>query len=186
MMEKGVFKRPAGVGIALLFIVLAGHLTAGRAKAQGSNPGNPTILQAIQELQNSVNALQKTFYLTQDSFNGGQALTACAAPFHMASLWEILDPSNLKYDANLGYVNVDSGSGPPASILGWIRTGGPANTSGPGGAANCNAWASSSPSDSGTLVELLGVWNAAAHVAGPWNADPDPCSNTARVWCVQD
>ena len=70
------------------------------------------------------------FYLTKDSFQGGQALTACAKPFHMASLWEILDPSNLKYDTGRGYINDDSGSGAPANVIGWIRTGGPASGAG--------------------------------------------------------
>jgi hypothetical protein len=35
-------------------------MTAGKASAQGSNNGNPTILQAVQNLQGSVNALQST------------------------------------------------------------------------------------------------------------------------------
>jgi len=120
------------------------------------------------------------------SFIGAQALTACAASFHMASLWEIRDPSNLKYDTEEGYVNADSGSGPPANTIGWIRTGGPASGAGGGGAANCSAWQSSSSSDSGPVIELSQGWNAAANRASPWLADPEPCSDSGRVWCVQD
>ena len=126
------------------------------------------------------------FYLTKDSFQGGQALTACAKPFHMASLWEILDPSNLKYDTGRGYINDDSGSGAPANVIGWIRTGGPASGAGGSGGANCNAWTSSSNLDTGTDVELSQGWNGAANVASPWNADTELCNGSLRVWCVQD
>lgn len=34
---------------------------------------------------------RKAYYLTQTTHNGGQARSACAAGYHMASLWEILD-----------------------------------------------------------------------------------------------
>ena len=165
MMTKDVLERLAVVAIALLLIVLAGDVSAGSTKGAAG---------------------PKRFYLTQDFFNGGQALTACAAPFHMASLWEILDPSNLKYDTSRGYINDDSGSGPPATTIGWIRTGGPATTGASfGGAANCNAWTSASSLDSGTVVDLLLGWNSAATVASPWQADAEPCDDARRVWCVQ-
>jgi hypothetical protein len=65
----------------------------------------------------------RKYYLTQTTHTGGQSLSACAEGYHMASLWEILDPSNLSYDTSLGFTLADSGSGPPASSLGWIRTG---------------------------------------------------------------
>ena len=67
----------------------------------------------------------KKFYLTQSGANGSQALTACDGGYHMASIWEILDPSNLKYDTNRGRTLGDSGSGPPSlgAGVGWIRTG---------------------------------------------------------------
>jgi hypothetical protein len=64
----------------------------------------------------------RKFYLTQDGYDGSQALSACAQGYHMASLWEILDPSNLSYDTSLGATVADSGSGPPNGS-GWIRTG---------------------------------------------------------------
>ena len=44
----------------------------------------------------------RKFYLTQALHNGAQALSACAQGYHMASLWEIHDTSNLRYDTDLG------------------------------------------------------------------------------------
>jgi hypothetical protein len=81
------------------------------------------------------------YYLTTTLHNGAQATTACAAGFHMASLWEMFDTSNLKYETGLGFTRPDSGFGPPLS-LGWVRTGGNASFSTTPGFANCNAWTS--------------------------------------------
>ena len=60
----------------------------------------------------------RKFYLTQTGFTGSQALTACANGYHMASLWEILDPSNLRYNTTLGFTTQDSGFGPPSIARG--------------------------------------------------------------------
>ena len=65
----------------------------------------------------------RKFYRTQTTFDGAHALTACVLGFHMASLWEIFNVSVLEYDTSLGATMDDSGSGPPADVLGWIRTG---------------------------------------------------------------
>jgi hypothetical protein len=80
--------------------------------------------------------------LTKNSADGSQALTACAAGFHMASLWEIFDPSNLQYDGTLGRTNDDSGFGPPTADFflngGWVRTGFGSSATGAVGETNCN------------------------------------------------
>ena len=55
----------------------------------------------------------RQFCLTKTGFNGSQALTACAAGYHMASLWEIFDTTVLRYNTALGLTKPDSGSGPP-------------------------------------------------------------------------
>jgi hypothetical protein len=111
---------------------------------------------------------------------GNQALTACAAGFHMASLWEIYDPSNLKYDTTLGLVHADSGSGPPSGAFnagqGWIRTGAPGASNVPG-VANCQAW--STTSGQGTRASLTAI-------GGPWAVIEDPCAGESRVWCVEE
>src|SRR5262249_29960257 len=83
------------------------------------------------------------YYLTTVGVQGNAALTACDKDFHMASLWEIHDTSNLEYDTSRGLTRDDSGSGPPTG-LGWIRTGGGALSSTLAGEGNCNAWTTNS------------------------------------------
>lgn len=104
----------------------------------------------------------------------------------MASLWEILEPSNLSYDTQLGFTQDDSGSSPPNAVEGWIRTGHFANSAGLAGDSNCNAYMSAEPQDFGTIVFLGRDWNASATIISPWIAGGHPCNSPFRVWCVQD
>ncbi len=60
-----------------------------------------------------INNGPRKFYLTKTYHNGAQALSACATGYHMASMWEIHQPSNLRYDTDLGFIVADSGFGPP-------------------------------------------------------------------------
>ena len=41
------------------------------------------------------------FFLTPGTYNGAQAIQSCNPGFHMASLSEIYDVSNLRYDRTL-------------------------------------------------------------------------------------
>jgi hypothetical protein len=84
----------------------------------------------------------RMFYLTQTAVPGDQALTACAVGYHMASLWEIHEPSNLRYNTRLGVTQDDSGFGPPTGMEGWMRTGSVNNVQNQPGLANCNSWTS--------------------------------------------
>ena len=127
------------------------------------------------------------FYLTPARQSGGAALTACARGFHMASVWEIIDPSNLKYDTTKGFSQDDSGSGPPTLAGGWVRTGGEANETGVPGTSNCNAWTSNNPFGEGTVMALPPIWTATdLSVINPWFAGGEICAEPTRVWCVQD
>ncbi|MGH9795178.1 MAG: hypothetical protein ACRD5G_10420 [Candidatus Acidiferrales bacterium] len=129
---------------------------------------------------------RRAFYLTPLTYDGSQALNACVAGFHMASLWEILDPSNLRYETALGFATDDSGSGPP-TLAGWVRTGFGASTSFSVGVGNCNAWTSNSFSDAGSGVFLTFAWgdHQAARI-NPWVTAGSECSFARRVWCMQD
>ena len=129
---------------------------------------------------------RRSFYLTQTIHNGAQALSACAAGYHMASLWEIFDTSNLRYDTQLGATTADSGFGPPAESAGWIRTGGTATDANITGRANCNAWTSASNSGFGTIVGLSPNWESSPQEISPWSGTPIPCGGSVPVWCVQD
>jgi hypothetical protein len=136
---------------------------------------------------------RRSFYLTQTKHDGSQALTACAAGYHMASLWEILDPSNLHYDTQLGQTTEDSGFGPPTESgvsfagRGWIRTGVNATGSLEAGVANCETWTSASNTGRGTRVSLRDSWDSTiVTVISPWHAGTEQCSFPLSVWCVQD
>jgi hypothetical protein len=132
---------------------------------------------------------RKRWYLTANTMGGNAPLTACAAGFEMASLWQISDPSTLVYDTTRGATRTDAGSGPPTGLTGWIRTG-YASSSGTitEGQDNCSAW-SSVLSSYGTVVVLPTDWNPASPNTSakgtPWVALFQPCDNSARTWCVE-
>ena len=136
---------------------------------------------------NSHTRAQRKFYLTTNLHKGNEALIACASGYHMASLWEIRDASNLRYDTTLGFKRGDSGSGPPANTYGWIRTGWDADESGLPGSSNCNAWTSASPFGEGTAVALQRLWKITdGEVISPWTSLGELCFEPTHVWCVQD
>lgn len=138
---------------------------------------------------------QRKFYLTETKHNGGQAKSACAEGYHMASIWEIHDPTNLRYNTELGLTNTDSGFGPPSGDFtdfeellpaGWVRTG---NTSSSGTVTgvNCFAWTDSSATG-GTIVYLEHRWELAnpPTFVSPWGSKVRPCNSNWHVWCVQN
>jgi hypothetical protein len=132
----------------------------------------------------------RNYYLTIGTSNGANALTACSAGFHMASLWEILDPMRLRYDVDLGLVPMitDTRAGGPLSgVGGWVRTG---YTASPvlidPGTANCDMWTSTSPDVSGSYVTLDESWDAPAFVTSPWRPTEIDCDASVNVWCVED
>jgi hypothetical protein len=127
---------------------------------------------------------RRWFYLTTTVHDGVNALTACDAGFHMASIYEILDVSNLRYDTGRGGTRDDSGQGPPQGYGGWVRTGASATTTQDWSAvSNCNAWTSSDPSYYGTQVNLTPDWSVGQRF---WAAITLNCDATSSVWCVQD
>ena len=97
------------------------HMTASSVRAVGFVAVGLMLGLALNE-HYSVSAqptpppFARGFYLTTSEHNGANALTACTRGFHMASLWEVFDPTNLAYDTTLGTTDQDSGSGPPSDI----------------------------------------------------------------------
>jgi len=160
--------------VAILLVSLALSILAPQAlRAQIVNPNAPV-------------RTVRRFYITQNQYSGRQALTACAAGYHMASLWEIFDFSSLRYDTALGFTAPDSGFGPPF-ISGWIRTGFFGTGSPTPGNGNCNAWTSDNNMDQGTIVEIGQFnWASPATSVSPWSAESRPCDAPISVWCVQD
>ena len=131
----------------------------------------------------------RQFYLTKNGYLGNATKTACAEGYHFASLWEIADPSNLKYNTILGYVQTDSGQGPPTfynGVIGWVRTGYVAYTAGDAGKANCDLWTSPSSSHRGTTAYLNSDWTGGVQHIGVWSVAHSGCQISNHVWCVED
>jgi hypothetical protein len=105
----------------------------------------------------------------------------------MASLWEIADPTNLKYNPILGEEAADSGLGAPSQIPGWVRTGFSSDGSFTPGKANCFVWNTISIAPMGTVINLHDYWTDGNQDIGDWNAGIAFCdTSTRRVWCVED
>ena len=128
-----------------------------------------------------------SYYLTESTFLGNEALSACAEGYHMASLWEMLDVSNLRYDTVLGYQHVDGdcGQGPPSGIAGWVRTGFIPSVGLTAGEGNCGVWSQHFAGQWGTVVWLPNDWSSPGSTVGVWVAGTEGCDAPQRVWCVR-
>ena len=140
--------------LALVVIVAAaclGTLAWGQKKAAASAPAAPAVFTGMRK-----------YYLTQTEVDGDETLTACASGYHMASLWEILDPSNLEYNTDLGFTRDDSGAGPPSEGWGWIRTGYNSYSTGDShiGRNNCANWTTDDEAIRGTYLSLPYNWTS--------------------------
>jgi hypothetical protein len=167
---------------ALLTVAWLGSLAWGQKEAAAS--GRHDTLASAPAGPLAATADMRHYYLYNAAFNATYALTACASGYHMASLWEMLDTSNLQYNTALGVFGTDSGSGPPTVWSGWVRTGYNSNNGTIAGQANCNAWTSTS--GYGTYVSLPSNWTAAPQDIHVWTVGTTSCGNPADVWCVED
>ena len=163
--------------VTVIPLIVVAAIFAALSPMAGEGQGRPSVREP------------RKFYLTRTAHDGNEALTACAPGYHMASLWEIFDPTQLRYETSLGLVLADSGSGPPGGY-GYIRTGMEAvfvsNTFGT--PPNCRAWTSDNGAlYEGTAVSLTSAWlTQVGSALSPWNATVTVCSEPARVWCVED
>jgi hypothetical protein len=166
-----------GIRLLLLAMLVAG-LGGSIAFAQdGSSPANPLTL---------VGSSARKYYLTNSGTVGNGVLTACAAGYHAAAVWEILDVSNLMYDTALGYKYVAGDGTPPTGVWGWVRTGGvPSIGPGPGG-GNCGVWTQFFPDTYGTVIKLPSDWSAPGSTIGVWVTGFAQCTGSLKVWCVED
>ena len=135
-------------------------------------------------------AKARMYYLTDNTKTANAAKTACDTGYHMASMFELLDVSNLRYDHLRGYVpsNSDQGEGPPAGAEGWIRTGVSASISSVPGQGNCAAWTGTDGGYYGTYAYLESSWNSTPTTTetNPWGAKTITCDAIRRVWCIQN
>ncbi len=151
--------------------------SVGVAPAASAAPAAPTAAGA-----------GRHYYLTNANYATNLAKTACAAGYHMASFWEILDVSNLIYDYDhpAAHTKADSGYGPPSFWNGWVRTGWDSSGSTTTGSGNCLNWTSNSSADSGVTVRLSRTWETAPGDIFTWDATSWPCNIVGPVWCVRD
>jgi len=124
-------------------------------------------------------------YYLGSSVWASSAIDGCEPGYHFASLWEILDPSNLVFEAALSVTRTDVGDGPPTELVGWVRTGYSSNFGSVIGQANCRAWTSDSGGEYGTTAQLPADWltGGELHV---WDVGTRECSQVAYIWCVED
>ena len=98
---------------------------------------------------------RKSYYLTQTTHMGNQALTACASGYHMASLWEIFDTSNVRYNTVVGLTQVPIQASArlltPAGFAQELWLSAPSRP----GLGNCFAWMSPAAWMQGLLLPLL-------------------------------
>jgi hypothetical protein len=202
------------LALALLMAALVGYLAWGQREAAASGPqvsfGYPFDLaqgmaqdkpfglasfgfaQDKQDRPLAQSGGLRGYYRTRtyhfgDEADGtdGNGAGVCAEGYHFASLWEILDPSNLKYNTTLGTINADSGQGPPALTLGWVRTGFGRSGSSTPGIGNCDGWDSNSDTDRGTRAYLASDWEAGQDIY-VWEVQTMRCDLGTGVWCVED
>lgn len=141
--------------------------------------------------QATAGSRNRRFYLTKTGFLGSATTTACASGFHMASLWEIFDPSALTYDHVLGFTGSgnatdDVGRGPVAGFNGWVRTGfSQIITPTTAGQVSCTGWTNGTISQNGTAARLRTDWTNPG-AAWPWDVTALQCNFPNSVWCVED
>ena len=137
-------------------------------------------------VQTSAAAERRSFYLSTVGVQGDSVKTACAAGYHAASLWEILDPTTLRYNKTLGFNRDDSGFGPPTNRFGWVRTGYDSWTEQEPGQSNCGNW--STTAGHGTIIYLPYFdWDRLGALQyAPWGGATSSCSSSLGVWCVED
>ncbi|MFC2055503.1 hypothetical protein ACFLV7_14585 [Chloroflexota bacterium] len=170
-----------GLTALLIFTLLVGALLGYLLLAHESAGASSRFTSGV------LSTAMRKFYLTKTKYDGSQAASAsvCAEGYHFASLWEILDISNLEYEQSLGETQDDSAEGPPASIFGWVRTGYTNDTSSTAGKANCSTW--STTSGNGTTAALAQDWtDPSSQDIHVWDVEYFECSINWHVWCVED
>ena len=166
----------AVLALALVVACAVAYLAWGQERASAAGSPAPLL----------VTANMRQYYITPGTFSGAAALGACDSGYHMASLWEILEPSNLRYHTGKGWMVGDSGGGPPAGASGWVRTGAGGSSGGTAGFANCSAWTSSATEHSGTAVWLVAPWTSGLPDIYVWEVATPACDFAQRVWCVEN
>jgi hypothetical protein len=162
--------------VGLLALTLMGYLAFGHKDAAASSPQVSTVSSTG----------MRQYYLSTNQGYGADADNHCEAGYHFASLWEIMDPSNLQYNNSLGQTRTDSGEGPPSNLGGWIRTGYLSSTFNTPGYGNCLNWNSVENTYYGTYANLPHDWSTGGDM-GIWKLAAGSCGTTnLPSWCVEN
>jgi hypothetical protein len=183
---KGLtFRKPNGWLLSILFFGFFLSLVLYKSAGAHDRPDGTQQSSVVNFMPPSSG---RHFYLTNVDYTPNTATTACTSGYHMASLWEILDVSNLTYDYNhpAATTKADSGYGPPSFWYGWVRTGGDSSGSSTTGIGNCLNWTSVSASDYGVSIRLSQTWKTAPGDIFTWNTTSFSCDTIGPVWCVGD
>jgi hypothetical protein len=175
---------------AMLLAAFLGYLAWGQQEASAATLQAP---QAPAAPAAGLGGLRK-YYRTGTAYSPTLASTACGSGYHFASMWELLDPSNLEYagehpDAWWGPL-YDMGEGPVTGatdgpLQAYVRTGYGTETSGYPGRANCNNWGSDDVTHHGTVAGLSHGWSVEEDMF-VWNIGVNTCDTRTGVWCVED
>jgi hypothetical protein len=160
-----------------------------------ANPTTGALTELLEPVNAGVPARAKMYYLTENSFDGGDAIMACDPRFHIARISEIQDPSNLQY-ATRSITVYDSlvddpGLGPPADRMGWVYTGSLPLA----GVPDYSDYSMSSIDQQNGITVAFHVHNIWGDLSmDPFSSDPTTGWQTAHrllsypqpVWCVGD
>ena len=115
----------------MVLVSLVGMVSFSRAaESQNDTPTMSAMSNTVSTLQEKVNdgvsARAKRYYLTASGFTDADAITACDSGFHIASISEIQNPSNLQFRGTPAFDSpaYDQKLGPPLDTIGWVRSGG--------------------------------------------------------------
>ena len=114
----------------------------------------------------------RRYYVTE-AINGGlNAAAACAPGFHVASVWELANPSALQYDGSLGRPAVGSGL---FRATGWAYV---------ESDKNCSDWSDSV----GMGTVIFPSTDPATQEIGIWGVQEAECVEgvITSVWCIED
>ena len=179
-------RRRAAAAVPLILVLALAFALSGSARAPAARAGEPAAVRSAAVAPTQPAGLRRHFYVTAHKVPADGVLSACAPGYHAASIWEILDVSNLTYDAAhpAAFTRADSGYGPPSAWYGWVRTGYVSSASATAGTGNCYAWTSTAKGVYGTAVGLPYAWEIAPGDMSTWDATPAACAATGPVWCV--
>ncbi len=119
----------------------------------------------------------RRYYLSATSVTGELVASHCDSGFHLATSFELWDPSDMQYDRSRGLTTNESG--PAVSTRGWIVESGWAL------APDCSDWTTPSSSIEGTTLSIRRV-GAQEQNPGWLVVSTRACDLPHPVWCVED